>query len=89
MPVAEHLKDIDFFVNVANAGSFIAAAERMNLTSSAVSKGVARLEKRLQVRLFERTTRRLLLSDSGQPITEPAAECWPRSPKPRWPCMMN
>ena len=65
MPVAEHLKDIDFFVNVANAGSFIAAAERMNLTSSAVSKGVARLEKRLQVRLFERTTRRLLLSDSG------------------------
>ncbi|CAM4083180.1 putative HTH-type transcriptional regulator LtrA [Pseudomonas reidholzensis] len=65
MPVSEHLKDIDFFVNVANAGSFVAAAERMHLTSSAVSKGVARLEKRLQVRLFERTTRRLLLSDAG------------------------
>ncbi|HDS1736580.1 LysR family transcriptional regulator [Pseudomonas sp. BP8] len=65
MPGTERLKDIEFFVNVANAGSFIAAAERMHLTSSAVSKGVARLEKRLQVRLFERTTRRLLLSDAG------------------------
>lgn len=65
MPPFERLKDIDFFVNVANAGSFTAAAERMNLTSSAVSKGIARLEKRLQIRLFERTTRRLALSDSG------------------------
>ncbi|MDH1659756.1 LysR family transcriptional regulator, partial [Pseudomonas mosselii] len=65
MSASERLKDIDFFVSVANAGSFIAAAERMNLTSSAVSKGVARLEKRLQVRLFERTTRRLALTDSG------------------------
>lgn len=65
MPSSDRLKDIDLFVGVANAGSFIAAAERLNLTSSAVSKGIARLEKRLQVRLFERTTRRLALTDSG------------------------
>jgi len=65
MSASERLKDIDLFVCVANAGSFNAAAERLNLTPSAVSKGVARLERRLQVRLFERTTRRLALTDGG------------------------
>ncbi|MBC3409692.1 MULTISPECIES: LysR family transcriptional regulator [Pseudomonas] len=65
MSASERLKDIDLFVSVANAGSFNAAAERLNLTASAVSKGIARLERRLQVRLFERTTRRLALTDGG------------------------
>ncbi|WP_223250532.1 LysR family transcriptional regulator [Pectobacterium peruviense] len=62
---SERLKGIDLFVCVADVGSFTSAAEKMNLTSSAVSKGIARLESRLQVRLFDRTTRRLSLSDSG------------------------
>ncbi|WP_268800374.1 LysR family transcriptional regulator [Pseudomonas huanghezhanensis] len=62
---SERLKGIDVFVSVADLGSFTAAAERLNLTSSAVSKGIARLESRLQVRLFERTTRRLALTDAG------------------------
>ena len=62
---SERLKGIDVFVCVTDSGSFKAAAERMNLTSSAVSKGIARLESRLQVRLFNRTTRRLALTDAG------------------------
>lgn len=62
---SERLKGIDLFVCVADMGSFTAAAERMNLTSSAISKGIARLEARLQVRLFHRTTRRLSLTDAG------------------------
>ncbi len=62
---SERLKGIDLFVCVADMGSFTAAAERMNLTSSAISKGIARLEGRLQVRLFNRTTRRLSLTDAG------------------------
>ncbi|PWB35182.1 LysR family transcriptional regulator [Pseudomonas sp. SDI] len=62
---SERLKGIDVFVSVADLGSFTAAAERLNLTSSAVSKGVARLEGRLGTRLFERTTRRLALTDAG------------------------
>ncbi len=62
---SERLKGIDLFVCVADMGSFTAAAERMNLTSSAISKGIARLESRLQVRLFNRTTRRLSLTDAG------------------------
>ncbi|WP_020167311.1 MULTISPECIES: LysR family transcriptional regulator [Methylotenera] len=62
---SERLKGIDVFVCVADMGSFTAAAARMNLTSSAVSKGIARLEGRLQTRLFNRTTRRLSLTDAG------------------------
>ena len=66
MHSSERLKGIDVFVCVADLGSFAAAAQRLNLTSSAVSKGVARLEARLGLRLFERTTRRLALTDAGQ-----------------------
>jgi len=62
---SERLKGIDVFVCVADAGSFAAAAERLHLTPSAVSKAVARLEARLRTRLFDRTTRRLSLTDAG------------------------
>jgi DNA-binding transcriptional LysR family regulator len=61
----EHLKGIATFVAVAEAGSFMAAADRLNLTNSAVGKAVARLEERLGSRLFDRTTRRLHLTDAG------------------------
>jgi DNA-binding transcriptional LysR family regulator len=65
MNPTSNLKGLDVFVCVANVGSFSAAAERLNLTNSAVSKGIARLEERLQTRLFHRTTRRLSLTDAG------------------------
>ncbi|HKS12107.1 MAG TPA: LysR family transcriptional regulator [Pseudomonas sp.] len=65
MIASETLKGIHVFVCVANVGSFSAAARRLNLTNSAVSKGIARLEQRLQLRLFNRTTRRLSLTDAG------------------------
>ncbi|MCV4271843.1 LysR family transcriptional regulator [Pseudomonas capsici] len=61
----DRLKGITTFVAVANSGSFTAAAERLNLTNSAVSKSVARLESRLGMRLFERTTRSLSLTEEG------------------------
>lgn len=63
---SERLKGIDVFVSVVDAGSFTAASRRLNLTNSAVGKAVARLESRLGVQLFERTTRRLSLTDAGQ-----------------------
>ncbi|WP_144633649.1 LysR family transcriptional regulator [Bordetella genomosp. 13] len=62
---SERLKGIDVFVAVVEAGSFTAAAERLNLTNSAVGKAVARLEARLGVKLLARTTRRLALTDAG------------------------
>ncbi|CAG2129073.1 HTH-type transcriptional regulator DmlR [compost metagenome] len=66
----ERLKGIIPFVYAADAGGFTAAAERLNLTSSAVSKSVARLERRLGVVLFERTTRSLALTDAGRAFQE-------------------
>jgi len=62
---SERLKGVDVFVAVASAGSFVRAAARLNLTGSAVGKAIARLEARLGVRLFERSTRKLALSEAG------------------------
>ncbi|WP_215405499.1 LysR substrate-binding domain-containing protein [Janthinobacterium sp. JC611] len=63
--MSDHLKGIAPFLATADAGSFTKAAERLHLSSSAVSKSVARLEARLGVILFERSTRRLQLSSAG------------------------
>lgn len=65
MAPSDRLKGIDVFVAVAELGSFAAAAQRLNLTGSAIAKAVARLETRLGTRLFHRTTRRLSLTDAG------------------------
>lgn len=67
---SERLKGIEAFVCAADTGSFTAAGERLGLTNSAVSKGVARLEARLGARLFERTTRSLALTDAGSAFYE-------------------
>ncbi|KPH08566.1 LysR family transcriptional regulator [Rhizobium acidisoli] len=62
----EQLKGISIFVETVEAGGFSAAAERLHLTRSAVSKTIARLEERLGVRLFNRTTRAQNLTDEGR-----------------------
>jgi len=54
------------FVQVIKSGSFTAAAAAAGLPKSSVSRGVTRLEKELGVRLLQRTTRRLALTDVGQ-----------------------
>ncbi len=70
MNPTERLKGLTPFVTAARSGSFAAAAGELNLTSSAIGKSVARLEQRLGTRLFERTTRRLKLTDAGQAFYE-------------------
>lgn len=57
---------LDEFVAVAECDQFTAAAERLGLSSSQVSRQVARLEERLQTRLFYRSTRRVALTEAGQ-----------------------
>jgi DNA-binding transcriptional LysR family regulator len=57
---------IDEFVAVAEAESFSRAAARLNLSTSGVSREVARLEDRLQTRLLYRTTRQVSLTDAGR-----------------------
>lgn len=53
------------FRATAEAGSFAAAARRLGLTPAAVSRTVADLEAQLNVRLFNRTTRRMSLTEAG------------------------
>lgn len=62
----EPLQHLASFVQSAEGGSFSAAARRLGLTPAAVSKNVAQLEARLGVRLFQRSTRRLTLTESGE-----------------------
>lgn len=57
---------IDEFTAVAEQASFSAAAKRLGLSTSAVSREIARLEDRLQTRLLNRTTRRVELTDAGR-----------------------
>jgi DNA-binding transcriptional LysR family regulator len=54
-----------FFTAVAQSGSFTAAAQLMDTTTTNVSKAVSSLEARLQTRLINRTTRRLALTEAG------------------------
>ena len=61
----ENLPDMAVFANVVEAGSFSAAARQLGLTPSAVSRQVARLEGVLRVRLLERTTRKLRMTEAG------------------------
>ena len=57
--------DIGVFLAVCEAGSFIAASARLRLSASAVAKAIGRIEQRLNVRLFKRTTRSLSLTAEG------------------------
>ncbi len=61
-----NLNDIAVFMAVADAGSFSAGGRVSGLTRSAAGKAVARLEDRLGVRLLNRTTRALSLTDEGR-----------------------
>ncbi|WP_418129946.1 LysR substrate-binding domain-containing protein [Variovorax sp. 278MFTsu5.1] len=62
----EPLNHLESFVQSAEGGSFSEAARRLGLTPAAVSKNVARLEARLRLRLFQRSTRSLTLTEGGE-----------------------
>lgn len=60
------LGSIELFCKTAELGSFTAAAAQAGVTQSAVSRSVSRLESRLGVQLFVRSTRRVRLSERGR-----------------------
>lgn len=62
------LKDLQIFARVAEAESFRQAAEQLRMARSSVSKRIGELEKELGVALFNRSTRRISLTDAGQTL---------------------
>ncbi|ELV8761099.1 LysR family transcriptional regulator [Vibrio fluvialis] len=62
------LPDLATFILVVNEGSFTAAAHKLGVTPSALSKLITRLELALSVKLFERTTRKLIITQAGQKV---------------------
>ncbi|HEY4079706.1 MAG TPA: LysR substrate-binding domain-containing protein [Burkholderiaceae bacterium] len=54
------------FLAIADAGSFAAAAEQLDMSPPGISRSVSRLEQRLGVRLFDRTTRVVTLTEEGR-----------------------
>jgi DNA-binding transcriptional LysR family regulator len=64
------LQAIKAFTHVAERRGFTAAAKKLGMSASAVTKSIARLEDELGTQLFNRTTRRIALTDSGQDFYE-------------------
>src|SRR5260370_29669190 len=62
--------EMEMFVRVVEHGAFSAAARSLRMTPSALSKLVARLERRLGVRLVNRSTRKLQLTPEGATFYE-------------------
>src|SRR5215469_11130798 len=72
--VTTDLNSLVMFAKVVEASSFSEAARRLNMPVSTVSRRIAELEGQLGVRLLERSTRRLRLTDIGSELLEYAQQ---------------
>jgi DNA-binding transcriptional LysR family regulator len=70
----DRFQELNVFAAVVDAGSFVGAAEALEMSKPAVSRHVAELESRLGVRLLQRTTRRLSLTEEGEVFYARASE---------------
>lgn len=70
----DRLAAMQVFVRVAEAGSFTAVADQMNVARSAVTRQIAALESHLGVKLMARSTRRLSLTSAGATYLEQCRE---------------
>jgi DNA-binding transcriptional LysR family regulator len=68
------LDEIQAFISVADAGGFAAAGRARRLPRSTLSKQVRRLEENLGVRLLQRTTRRVALTEAGRVLYEQSSD---------------
>jgi DNA-binding transcriptional LysR family regulator len=67
------LEGLAIFAKVVEARSFAGAAAELNLSKATVSKAVSRIESKLKTRLFNRTSRRIALTDAGRQLAGRAA----------------
>lgn len=68
----DRLHEIEVFIAVADAGSFVKAGARLRLSPPAVTRAISALEDRLGARVFNRTTRSVTITDVGQRFLESA-----------------
>ena len=68
-PIAS-LPELTCFVSVADSGSFAEAGRRLGMTTSGVSKAIGRLEANHRVRLFNRSTHSLSLTEEGEQLLQ-------------------
>jgi DNA-binding transcriptional LysR family regulator len=66
------LRQLEHFAAVAEEGSFTKAARRLSYVQSAISVSIQSLERELGIRLFDRTTHRVVLTSAGEALIEPA-----------------
>ncbi len=69
-----NLNDVSLFIRIVETGSFTSAAESLGIQKSTISRRIAQLEDDLGVRLLQRTTRKLKLTDDGEDLF---ARCHP------------
>ncbi|OCG22884.1 LysR family transcriptional regulator [Gilliamella sp. wkB108] len=60
------LLEMTIFVAVVDSNSFVEAADKLNMSKQAISRYIQTLEDRLQVRLLQRTTRKMIVTNEGQ-----------------------
>jgi DNA-binding transcriptional LysR family regulator len=68
--VLERLSGLEIFVDTAQSQSFVATGRKIGISASAVSKSISRLEERVGVRLFQRSTRTVRLTSEGEVFLE-------------------
>ncbi len=73
MAKRENYNELYLFMQVVQEGSFTAAAKRLGLAQSGVSRSVRELEERLGVQLLVRTTRKLSLTQAGEQLYQKTA----------------
>ncbi|GGY16427.1 LysR family transcriptional regulator [Paludibacterium paludis] len=75
----ESLSELSVFVTVAEQGSFVGAGRVLGVSASAVGKRVSRLEAELGVRLMQRSTRSLALTEEGERVLQGSREILARA----------
>ena len=82
----DSLGSLNAFVQAAGARSFTVAGRQLGVSASAIGKAVARLEERLGVRLFHRSTRSITLTAEGALFLEHAGASFLKSRRPNFNC---
>lgn len=70
----DRVRRLEMVVRAADLGGFAAAAKHMNVTPSAVSRGIAELERALRISIFNRSTRQIRLTEEGRELYHRAQE---------------